>query len=190
MPENALVDRLEMGICEVLSYLRNYIETIMKFFFEYIMWKFFLLDSNIVWAHLIPSTPGRPQFFQYAIVICISNSYAEVLKKDTVFPFRTPSTNWYSAHSSMCCRIKDQLFQMPTHLRFSSELFWLAGIYEPHRQIKYLAEVYQNAWCSMMCQIIPFHKGSIIIICRHTHILNERLFLVLIVDRMSERKMW
>lgn len=60
-------------------------ETILKFFLWMLYVEVFLLDQNIVWAHLMPGTHRRPQFFQYAIVICISNSYAEVLKRTQYF---------------------------------------------------------------------------------------------------------
>lgn len=99
------------------------------------------------------------------------------------------STNWHRTYTSIHCRIMDWLFHIPIHLRFPSPLFWLAGICESCRQIS-CGGLYQNVRCSVMWQIIPFYKGSIRIICRHMHARSERLFLVLIIDRMSERKMW
>lgn len=124
----------------IFIYLFIYVFYLFMFFFLCIMQKFsseFLgLKHGLSFSDAWYSQ--QTTIFQYAIVICISNGCAEVLKRA---PFSFSSAHIiihkrHSAHSSMCCRIRDHLFHIPTHLRFPSELFWLAGICELYRQIK------------------------------------------------------
>lgn len=101
------------------------------------------LGLNMVWAPLMPGTPSRPQFLNMPLSYTFQTAVPRCWKGHSfLFPQNTSSSiNRHSAHTSMRCRIREQLFHIPGHLRFPSELFWLAGICEPYRQIKYLVEV-------------------------------------------------
>lgn len=107
-------------------------------------------------------------------------------EKDTVFLYRKhhdPQTN--TGRMPPCCGIRDQLFQIPSTCDFPLSSFDWQVFVQTYRISR--GGLYQHVRCSIMWQIIPFHRGSVIIICGHVHVLSERFFLVLIIDRMSER---
>ena len=134
----------------------------------------------MVWAPLMPSTPSRPQFFNMPLSSAFQRVGPRCWKGHScVFLQNTSSsTNRRSAHSSLWRRKRDQLFHIPTHLRFPSELFWLAGICELYSQIKQLMEVsIKMLYISVIWQIILFHKGSVTIICQHIQVLSERILV-------------
>lgn len=123
--------------------------------------------------------------FQNAIVICISNGCVEVLKRTRFFFFvgilHQPQTDialippGTAEYGPSCftflptCDIPRSC--LPQTGRY---LFW-------HTYQISQRGLYQNATFSVMLQITPFPKGSIMIICRHVHVhvLGERLFSML-----------
>lgn len=113
-------------------------------------------------------------------------------EKNTLL-FSSEHTNIHThiTHSSVQCAARDQLLQIAIPPVIS---LWVAltGRYlwfGLTNQI-FCEGLYQNARCSVMWQIITCHKGSIIIVCWHMRVYTERPFLVFIIDRMSEKKMW
>lgn len=118
--------------------------------------------------------------FQNAIVICISNGCVEVLKRTRFFfCFRThhqpqidialipPGTAEYGPS----CFTFLPTCDIPQSCLALTGKYLVWHKYQISRRC-----LYQNATFSVMLQITPFHKGSIMIICRHMHILSERFF--------------
>lgn len=148
--------------------------------------------TNMVWTALMLHSPSRSQFFQHSIIICFSNIYAEMPKRTHSSSLQnTPSSTNSHSHSHSHCAVRDQLLQIPISPAIS---LWVAltGRYLWAVQMNHIffEGLYQNTRYSVMWQIIPCHKGSIIIVRWHMRVYSERPFLVFISDRMIEKKMW
>lgn len=138
----------------------------------------------------MPSTPNRALFFPPHCFCCHlhfkrmgweDEEEEGVAEKDTVFLFlqnTSSSTNWHSACTFLRCRIRRQLFSHSYTPAFSSRLV-LTGRYlwgvQTNQISRRSGSKLQDV--AMMLRIIPFHKGSVIIICRHIRLHWKTLSL-------------
>lgn len=139
-----------------------------------------------LWCSIVPADHN---FFNMPLSYAFQTSMPKRTHSSSLQ--NTPSSRNSHSHSSVRCAVRDQLLQIPISPALS---LWVAltGRYLWAVQMNHIfcEGLYQNARYSVMWQIIPCHKGSIIIVHWHMRIYSERPFLVFISDRMIEKKMW